>query len=253
MAGELGVRHLEDRLSETVARHPQSFDGRCPLGSAQLVGFCESHRARHVLRAGAAMALLLAAVLLGQDVGPVLDVERADALGAFELVAADRDEVDAELAEPEIDIRGGLDRVDVEQDPLSRPNLIGDLGDRLERADLVVREHDRDKDRAVRQRRVELVRIDTPVSIHWQLDDLESELLEVAKGMADRVMLDRRGDDPVAPGLARPGRALQGEVVRLRAARREHDLARFDAEARRQPVMGVIERRASRTTERVRR
>jgi hypothetical protein len=98
VAGELGVG-TSRTASEPVARRPQSLDRSAPLGGAQLVGLRESDRARHVLRAGAAMALLLAAVLLGQDVGPVLDVERADALGAFELVAADRDEVDAELAD----------------------------------------------------------------------------------------------------------------------------------------------------------
>ena len=84
-----------------------------------------------------------------------------------------------------------------------------------------------------RERRLELVGIDPPVAVDRQLDDLEPELLEVAQRVPDRVVLDRRGDDPVAARLAGPRRALEGEVVRLRAAGREHDLARLDPEARR--------------------
>ena len=116
-----------------------------------------------------------------------------------------------------------------------------DLGDRLDRAHLVVGEHDRDEDGPVGELRLEGVRVDPAVAVDRQLDDLEPELLEVAQRVADRVVLDRRRHDPMAVRLARPRRALQGEVVRLGAARREHELARLDAEARRQPVVGVVE------------
>ena len=153
------------------------------------------------------------------------DVQRADALRALELVGAERDEVGAERLDVEVDVRRGLDGVDVEQDALAGPDPRGDLGDRLDRADLVVGEHDRDEDRLVVERRLELVRVDPAVAVDRQLDDLEPELLEVAQRVADRVVLDRRGHDPVAARLAGPRRALEREVVRLRAARREDDLA----------------------------
>ena len=150
------------------------------------------------------MALLRAALLLGEDVRPVADVERADALGPLELVRAERDEVRAERLDVEVDVRRGLDRVDVEDDALARPDPGGDLGDRLDRADLVVGEHDRDQDRLVVERRLELVGIDPAVAVDRQLDDLEAELLEVAQRVADRVVLDRRGHDPVAARPCRP-------------------------------------------------
>ncbi len=110
-------------------------------------------------------------------------------------------------------------------DALARADARDDLGDRLDRADLVVGEHDRDQDRLVVERRLELVGVDPAVAVHRQLDDLEPELLEVAQRVADGVMLDRRRHDPVAAGLAGPGRALEREVVRLGAAGREDDLA----------------------------
>ena len=82
------------------------------------------------------------------------------------------------------------------------------------------------------------VRIDPPVAVDRQLDDLEAELLEVAQGVADGVVLDRRRHDPVAARLAGPGRALDREVVGLGAAGREDDLARLGVEPARRPARG---------------
>ena len=118
----------------------------------------------------------------------------------------------------------------------------GDLGDRLDRPDLVVREHDRDEDRLVGDRGLELVGIDPAVAVDRQLDDLEAELLEVAQRVADGVVLDRRGHDPVAARLAGPGGALEREVVRLGAAGREDDLARPRRRGGRDALVRVIER-----------
>ena len=170
--------------------------------------------------------------------------------GPLELVRAERDEVGTERLDVEVDVRRGLDRVDVEDEALARPDPGRDLGDRLDRADLVVGEHDRDEDRLVVEGRLELVGIDPPIAVDRQLDDLEPELLEVAQRVADGVVLDRRGHDPVAARLARPGRALEREVVRLGPARGEDDLAALCVEARRDPLMGVIERGARGATER---
>ena len=137
------------------------------------------------------MALLGATLLLGEDVGPVAEVERADALGTLELVGAHREEVDAEGGHVDLQVRRSLDRVDREQDAAMRMDAVRDLGDRLDRADLVVRQHDRDQDRLVGDRRVDVVGIDPTIAVDRQLDDLEAELLEVADGVADGVMLDR--------------------------------------------------------------
>ena len=73
--------------------------------------------------------------------------------------------------------------------------------------------------------RIELVRVDPAVAVDRQLDDLEAEPLEVAQRVADSVVLDGRGHDPMAARLAGPGRALEREVVGLGPARREDDLA----------------------------
>ncbi len=196
----------EDRGEESVALLAQPGDGLGPLRAGQLVGGRQADGAGHVLRAGPRWRSCVAALLLGEDVRPVADVQRADALRALELVGAERHEVRAERLDVEVDVRRGLDGVDVEDDALAGADPGGDLGDRLDRADLVVGEHDRDQDRLVVERRLELVGIDPAVAVDRQLDDLEAELLEVAQRVADRVVLDRRGDDPVAAAPCRPRR-----------------------------------------------
>ncbi len=181
------------------------------------------------------------------------DVERPGALGALELVRAERHEVRAERLHVDVDVRGRLDGVDVEQDPLAAADLLGDGGDRLDRPDLVVGQHHRHQDRPVGQRRLELVRVDAAIAVDRQLDDLEPELLQVAERVPDGVVLHRRRDDPVAVRLSGPGRALQGEVVGLGAAGGEDDLASLRVESRRESLMGLIEAGPGGPAERVRR
>ena len=106
--------------SESVALLAQPGDGLGPLRAGQLVGGRQADGAGHVLRAGPAVALLGAALLLGEDVRPVADVQRADALRALELVGAERDQVGAERLDVEVDVRRGLDGIDVEDDALAR-------------------------------------------------------------------------------------------------------------------------------------
>ena len=61
--------------------------------------------------------------------------------------------------------------------------------------------------------------------------------------MADGVVLDGRGHDPVAACLARPGRTLEGQVVGLGAAGREDDLATVGVEAAGHALVGLVQRR----------
>ena len=158
----------------------------------------------------------------------------------------------SERRDVDVDVRRGLDGVDGEQDALVGLDLGRDLGERLDAADLVVREHDRDEDRLVGDRGVELVRVDAAVAVDRHLDDLEAEPLEVLERVADGVVLDRRGHDPVAAGLARPRGALDREVVRLGAARREDDLARLRVQALRDALVGLVEPGPGLAPERVR-
>ena len=251
MTRQLGAVDREHGVLQALALGGEARGHGRPLVRGEIEGGGQRDGACHVLRAGTPVALLLAPVLLGQDVGSVAEEQRADALRALELVGGDRHEVSPERANVKLHIRSGLHGIDVEQHATVAADLFGDLGDRLDRAHLVVGEHDRDQDRAVGDRRVQLVRVNPPVAIHRQLDDLEPELLEIAQRMPDGVVLDRRGHDPMTTALARPCRALEGEVVRLGPAGCEDDLAGLGIQARGDSLVRIVERGARGTAERV--
>src|SRR5438045_3705376 len=128
------------------------FDRHRAIAAADVVRRCKSDRTRHILGPGSAVALLAAALLLREDVRPVPDVQRANALRSLELVCRDRQEVDAKRLDVEVDPRRSLYGVDMEEDPAPRADPGYKLGDRLDRADLVVGEHQRDEDRPVGER-----------------------------------------------------------------------------------------------------
>ena len=105
----------------------------------------------------------------------------------------------------------------------------GQVGDG---AHLVVGELERHQAGPLGERLVERVGVDPAVAVDGHPDDLEAELLEAGARVEHRAMLHGGGHDAVADGLARPRGALDGEVDGLRAAAREHDLARVGAERR---------------------
>ena len=240
------------RGQETVAPGADLRDERRALRGPQLERRRHPDGARHVLGAGAPVALLRPAVLLGEDVGAAPDPQRPGALRALGLVRRQRDEVRAEGVDVEVEPRRRLDGIDVEQEPAPRPDDLRDLGDRLDRADLVVREHHRDEDRAVGDRPLDVLGVDAAVAVDRDLHDLEAELLEVLERVADRVVLDGRRHDAVSARPAGPGGALEREVVGLGPAAREHDLAGVRADRPREPLVGVVERLAGDAAERVR-
>ena len=84
-----------------------------------------------------------------------------------------------------------LHRVGVEQDPLLLRDR-ADLGDRLDDADLVVGRHDRDEDRLVGDRGLQLVEADAAVLLHRQIGDAVAVLLEPLARVDHRLVLGHR-------------------------------------------------------------
>ena len=108
------------------------------------------------------------------------------------------------------------------------PPLPGDPADflyGLNRSDLVVGMHDRDKDCFSGNRLPDVVGIDQAISIHGQDRNLETLLLQEMAGLQDGVMLDGGGNDMIPLALPGVGHPFDGRVVALRPAAGEDDLS----------------------------
>src|SRR5205823_984935 len=135
----------------------------------------EPHDGGYVQSAAAHAALVAAAVDDRGHANAWLAAypQRSDALRSVELVRADGDQIHLHLLDVEGQLANALHGVAVEQDPLLLADG-ADLGNRLHRPDLVVREHDRDQDRLVRHRVAHLLRRDAAILIDVEIGDAEA-------------------------------------------------------------------------------
>lgn len=191
----------------------------------------ESDDAGDILRAGAAGSLLCAAVDQVRDRDAAADVQRADALRGVELVAAQGEHVDVLRLDVDRHVADSLYRIGVEEHAVLLADR-ADFGDRLDRADLVVRVHDRDERGLVGDGGFELLGHDDAVFMHVEVGDGEAFLFQCRAGVQHGVVLEFAGDDVrLALGFQLVRDAFDGPVVAFAAARGEIDLVRVGAEA----------------------
>ena len=140
----------------------------------------------------AASALLAAAVQHRLERDAAAHDERADALRRADLVAGERERVDAELVERERQPAGRLHGVGVDE----RARRVGDrgeLGDRLHGADLVVGVLHRTSVVSGRMTRASAVGVHEAARVDRDLVDLEAvHAREVVGRLEHRLVLDRR-------------------------------------------------------------
>ncbi len=164
----------------------------------------------------------------GREAGLPLHVERADAFRRVDLVARDREQVDAERANVDGDLPDRLRSVGVHQ-RAARMSELRQLGDGLDHAGLVVRMHHRDQSGVTVDRRARLVQAHPAVGVHPETGHPMPVVLEPgARPRGGRMLDGARHDVPAL--LVRRGHAANGEVVGFGAPRREHHLVRLAAE-----------------------
>src|SRR5262245_31967887 len=146
-------------------------------------------------RAHAALVATAVDLRLKANAGVLLtDVQCADSLRGVYLVARKTQQVDPHFLDVDGDLADRLHRVGVEQDGL----FLAEFADRLDwlqRADLVVRRHDRNEDRLVRHRVANLIGGYLTESIDGQIRDLAAFLFEALARVEDRLVLGRLRDD----------------------------------------------------------
>ncbi len=172
---------------------------------------------------------MAAAVDERRDAHSLAHEERSHALGAIELVRGQRQQVDVHLADVHRHVADGLHRVRVEDD-LSLAADGADLPDGLNSPDLVVRVHDRDEDRPVRDGGPDIVGIDEAGAVHRNGSHFQPMPLQELGRVENRVVLDGGGDDVAALLLEGDADADEGLIVGLGATAGEDDLLRIGPE-----------------------
>ena len=196
-----------------------------------------------VFGAGASSVFLAAADDLGLEWGAGADVEGAGAAGAVELVGGEGEEVYAECVDVNAEVGDGLDGVGVDEGAgVFGADLLGDGGDVVECADLVVGVHDGDKDGVVSDGGGDVGGVDAPVGGGGDEGDVgESVALELFDGVEDGVVLGGGGDEVLASPRCRCEYTSEGEGVGFGAAGGEDDFIGGGADVVGDGVAGLVD------------
>ena len=196
----------------------------------------------NILGAGP-LAPLLSAALDDVHQGEALPaVERANALGAMELMAGQAQHIDILFLHIDVQVTNGLNGIGVE----GHPGLLADstdLSDGQDRADLVVGVHGGHQAGVRPDGILHLLGGDVVALLHIQKLDLEAFLLQLFQGVQHGMMLEGGGDD-VLLSLLLPqlGGGNDGLIVGLRTAGGEDDLPGLAAQAVCHSLPGGIQR-----------
>ena len=199
----------------------------------QGAGRAEGGDLGHGLGAGPATLLLTAAHEEGLEAQTGADIERADALGGVELVAADADEIGPQTFGREGDLAEGLHRVGVQKGGGARLlQETGDGGNVGHGAGFVIDQHQRNEYSIGEKRLPHGFDGDGPGGIRLQPRDGIAPGLQLIQGFADGVVLHGGTEDVPALALHGLGTLEKGPVVALRAAGGEDQLLALAAQQR---------------------
>ena len=242
---------FQDRGFQPVAQRAQPGRLAGQLAAGQRRRHAEADDGRHVLGAGAPVPFLTPAGRGGGEARPAPDPECAGALRAVELVRRDREQIDAERGHVDRQLAGRLHGVGVEQGAVPVRD-VGQLRDRLHRADLVVGVHHGDERRVAGDGRLQSRRLDDAGRPGRQQRRRPAPPGQRLQRVENRFVLDRGGDEVTASVRRRRlGDAADRQVVGFRSAAREDDVAGPGAEELRHRRARVVERRLGRLAERV--
>ena len=178
----------------------------------------EPDQRRHILGAGPAVPLVPTSGEQGRDAGATANPQRAGPLGTAELVAGQRQQVDAQVADVHAGLAHGLDGIGVEDGA----GVVGhsrQLDDGLQRANLVVGVHHRDQGGLWRHDLAEGLGADAPRAVGGDQAQRPTAPGQVLAGVEDSLVLDGAGHQVGAPARFQSfSHASDREVVGLGAA-----------------------------------
>jgi hypothetical protein len=159
---------------------------------------------------------------------PPTDHQRADSLGATELVSREAEEIDRGVIEIDRDVSHRLSGVAVEPGTPAVADL-GELGDGIDGSNFVVGPHDRNEPGGGGEGLFEQVGGDLAVGIDGDEGEWDALPLEAAGGVEHSPVFDC-GNSQAGSLRESPGDTFEGEIVGLGGSTGEEDLAGFRTE-----------------------
>ena len=211
--------HLADLFRKIFLQLIQPPRILIQMGVYQLCRLGHTRDTGHVLRAGTHIFLLAAAVYDGLELYPLPHIEESHALGAVDLMAAGRQQIDLHPPGQYPEFAKPLHRVHMEKDRgVSALDQRSRLLDRLQRSHLIVGVHDRYQNRFGPYGRLQILQGYPPPGIHRQISDLKSLTLQILHGLQHRRMFHLSGYQVIALSAGGHGAADQGHIVCFRAS-----------------------------------
>src|SRR5437588_1033805 len=149
------------------------------------------------------------------------NVKGPDSFGRIQLMACKRHQVHSKLVNACGNLADRLCGVSVEQNAMLSGNQ-GDVGDRLNGANLVVSVHDRNEDSARRNCTSHMVRVDASEAVNRKVRHFCTQPFKEPAWVQHRRMLDLRRNDVPSLASFEEKHSLQRVIVRLATATGEH-------------------------------
>ena len=230
MAVQSGVGNLlQDAVNQVITKLNFLIGTLLHGRHGALGGLAQSYDTRYVLGTCTTLALLRAAVYEGTNFHTFPDIQKADALGAVQLVAAGAEHIDMVLVYIDRHLTEGLYRVGMEQNAV----LMGDftyLFDRLNGSNLIICKHHGNQDGFRTDGFLEFLDLDHTIFIYGQVRNLIAMLLQPLTGVQNRMMLDLCGNNVFSFALICLCSRFQRPVVGLASACGEINLLSLRAQ-----------------------
>src|SRR5690349_14207049 len=175
-------------------------------------------------------------------------IQSADALRAVALMRREREQIDVHRLDVQWQFARALRRVDMKCHASLATNR-AHCADILNHASLVIHMHERHQLRVRAQRFADLLGLHDAVEPWFQPSDLEPFTLQLLECIDHRFVFSARSDDVTTSISMKARDAKDRQVVRLGGAGRPDDGVRPGANGCRDLLSGLLNQRASTTTE----
>src|SRR5580704_2876134 len=197
----------------------------------EFTGFAQADDARHVERPGTHAALVAAAIDDGRELHArvaAANIQRANALGTVNFVAADGQQVDIVFLHVHRDFADGLHAVNGKENAVFLGDF-ADFGDGIDHANLIVGVHYGDQDGGRPNGSFQIIQADAAIALHRQIGNLEPVFFQALARIKNRFVLDGLSDDVVALFAEHFRDTLDHQIVRFGRAACKDDLFRGGA------------------------